>query len=396
MTDAADSNDYPLAGIRVLDLSRVLAGPFAGRVLADLGADVVKIEPPEGDVSRAWGKRIHGLGGYFTQQNGGKRNVCVDLSTPGGPAVVADLAAVADVVIENFRPGVMARFGLGWAQLQARNPRLVMLSISGFGQNGPESQRAAYAAVIHAESGLVARATQLDGIRMVDQIQSTADVNAGLHGLVALLAALMLRDRTGRGQHIDLAMLDAMVFSDDAATFSVDDIEVIRGGGRVWDVVGGPIMINGEITLNWKALAVANRLPEPGENATSREEKRQMRSDALDAYLLSFSDRSELIAALDRANLAWGDVRAPRAVMDSPTMIARRAVTEVDDRGGGVRPVLQSPYRFSDAPSGMRRGAAYRGEHNTEVLHEWLGAADERIRELAAEKVLLHQEERRD
>src|SRR5262245_36342722 len=142
----------PLDGLRVLDMSRVLAGPYVGRMLADLGADVVKVEPPEGDVTRKWGRVTGGLSGYYTQQNVGKRDVCIDLRAPGGPELVRELASAADVVVENFRPGVMAQYGLDYATLSARNPRLVMLSISGYGQIGPEARRPSYAAVVHAES----------------------------------------------------------------------------------------------------------------------------------------------------------------------------------------------------------------------------------------------------
>ena len=143
----------PLQGVRVLDMSRVLAGPFAGRILSDLGADVVKVEPPEGDVTRVWGKMRAGLAGFYTQQNVGKRNVCIDLRAEGGPELVKRLAEHAHVLIENFRPGVMERHGLSFAELSKANPALVMLSISGFGHGGPESHRAAYAPILHAESG---------------------------------------------------------------------------------------------------------------------------------------------------------------------------------------------------------------------------------------------------
>ena len=146
--------NFPLAGVRVLDLSRVLAGPFAGRMLSDLGAEVVKLEPPEGDVTRRWGRMRAGLSGYYTQQNAGKQSVCVNLEAPGAAALVRRLASKADVLIENFRPGVMMRHGLAWKDLSADNTRLIMLSISGFGQEGPESHRAAYASVLHAETGI--------------------------------------------------------------------------------------------------------------------------------------------------------------------------------------------------------------------------------------------------
>ena len=194
----AVTGDRPLAGLKVLDFSRVLAGPFAGRMLADLGADVVKIEPPEGDVTRLWGRRVAGIAGYFAQQNAGKRDLCLDLSRSGAAEFVARLAETADVVVENFRPGVMDRLGIGYEVLSTVNPRLVMLSISGFGQAGPESGRAAYAPIVHAESGVVARQVAFTGTPAAELPLSVADTNAALHGLVGLLAALWARERTGQ------------------------------------------------------------------------------------------------------------------------------------------------------------------------------------------------------
>ena len=156
---------YPLAGVKVLDFTRVLAGPFVSRMLSDLGADVVKVEPPEGDMTRGIGRKINDLSGYFTQQNAGKRAICVDLTRPGAAELMLQLAAEADIVLENFRPGIMAGFGLGWEQLSAVNPQLVMLSISGFGQTGPERDRASYAPIIHGETGLLARQQFVTGRR---------------------------------------------------------------------------------------------------------------------------------------------------------------------------------------------------------------------------------------
>jgi len=155
--------DYPLSGLKVLDFSRVLAGPFATRMLSDLGADVLKIEPPEGDTTRHFGLRSGEMSGYYLQQNIGKRNICLDLKADGARALVHKLVAEADVVVENFRPGIMDRFGVGWKDLSAVNPKLVMLSMSGFGQVGPERDRAAYAGVLHAETGLQARQAEIAG-----------------------------------------------------------------------------------------------------------------------------------------------------------------------------------------------------------------------------------------
>lgn len=381
----------PLSGIRVLDLSRVLAGPYVGRMLADLGAEVVKIEPPEGDVTRKWGKSIGGLSGYYTQQNVGKKNVCVDLTAPSGPELVAQLAERADVLVENFRPGVMARFGLSYAELSARNPKLVMLSVSGFGQDGPEAKRPAYAGVIHAESGIVQRGATIDGTRPLDPRVSIADMNAALHGLVGLLSALVMRDRTGLGQHVDISMLESMVATDDYMHLALDGIPdqdgvVVNG---TWDVVGGPIVIAGDFRWVWRQLQETFGLKDPAGRDAVIEVKARLRQQAAGEFFASFTDRAELLAALDRANLAYGEVKTAIEGLKSPTLAARGAIESVDDRAGGVRSVIRSPYHFSNAESGVAGPAPFRGEHNRSVLREWLGLSDGEIAALQTSSCVL-------
>ena len=165
----------PLAGRRVLDLTQAIAGPYVGRILADLGADVVKVEWTNGDVTNRFGPPTAGLTGLFTHMNAGKRGIGLDLKSPGAVDLVRRLAGRADVVLENFRPGVLERAGLGYAELSADNPGLVMASVSGFGRTGPEAGRAAYAPVIHAESGILARQAAMDGGPVVDLVMSFAD-----------------------------------------------------------------------------------------------------------------------------------------------------------------------------------------------------------------------------
>ncbi len=353
--------------MRVLDLSRVVSGPFAGRMLADLGADVVKLEPPEGDISRVWGQTRNGLSGFYTQQNAGKRNVCIDLKHGDGAEVARRLAAAADVVIENFRPGVMARLGLGWSTLRDLNPRLVLLSISGFGQTGPEAGRQAYAPVIHAEAGLIARQAEFDEDAPSDPILSIADYNGGLHGLVALLAALLLRERTGAGQHIDISMLDAMRVTDDYAHHALDEEPLVRLGGQVFVTAHEPILVTGEFKHIWRQLSRVHGVVDPTPEGADLADKIRNRRAAAADWIAGFTSRDDLTSALEKANLAWADVRS------HTDAFARARVAEVDDHGGGTRRVIDSPYRFSDAASGIRRPAPYRGEHNDAVLAEWLG-----------------------
>ena len=258
------SADYPLSGIRVLDVSRVLAGPYVGRMLCDLGADVVKIEPPEGDVTRNWGRVIGGLSGYYTQQNVGKRNVSVDLRKPAAPELLRRLAAHADVLVENFRPGVMAQFGLAYEDVSPSNPRLIMLSITGYGQRGPQADKPAYAAVVHAESGLMHRQGMMFRSTPRDVPVSIADMNSGLHGLAAVLAALYQRERTGRGQHIDLAMTDAMLATDDHVHLALDRESLERPfASEVWETAFGHIVLAGDFRWLFRRLVESSGLVDP-------------------------------------------------------------------------------------------------------------------------------------
>lgn len=215
--------EFPLAGLKVLDFTRVVAGPYATRMLSDLGAEVLKVEPPEGDVTRRLGSQGDRLSGYYLQQNIGKRNICVDLKAPGARELILKLAATADIVTENFRPGVMARFGIGWDDLVKVNPGLIMLSISGYGQTGPDRKKAAYAPVLHAQSGLIARQAEMANAKPVDIQMSVADSYSSLHGIIAILAALRVRDQSGEGQHIDMAMTSVLHSVDDYAHWVLDD-----------------------------------------------------------------------------------------------------------------------------------------------------------------------------
>lgn len=200
----------PLAGMRVLDFSRVLAGPYCTALLADLGADVIKVEPPAGDDYRHVGPFIEGESALFLAVNRGKRSISLDLTKPGDLAIAQALAARSDVVVENFRPGVADKLGIGWGKLSGINPKLVYASISGFGQRGELAARPAYDIVLQAMSGIMSVTGTPDGPPTLVG-ESIADVVAGLFGSWSILAALVERQTTGIGRHIDLAMFDAMI-----------------------------------------------------------------------------------------------------------------------------------------------------------------------------------------
>jgi crotonobetainyl-CoA:carnitine CoA-transferase CaiB-like acyl-CoA transferase len=380
---------FPLSGLKVLDFSRVLAGPFAGRILSDLGADVVKVEPPDGDVTRLWGHVVGGLPGYYHQQNAGKRNICVDLRNVGAKALVLELVAEADILIENYRPDVMPRLGLGYDELRRANPRLIMLSISGFGQGGPESHRPAYAPIVHAEVGLMHRQAERAELPFSDLPLSVADTNASLHGLVGLLSAVIMRQETGLGQHIDIAMIDATLATDDQVHYALEDSEA-SGPLRndTWETGAGPILISADFRYLWHLLTGQMGVNDPTSKDTPLAEKIRIRREIVGEYLANLASWTEVEEAMAAMNLAWGRVRAPMTLRDQPTIAARKAIVDVDDRIGGTRPITQSPYRFSAARSGVRGPAPHRGEHNSAVLVDWLGKNPVQISQLHSDQVL--------
>jgi crotonobetainyl-CoA:carnitine CoA-transferase CaiB-like acyl-CoA transferase len=388
---------YPLEGLRVLDFSRVLAGPFATRMLSDLGADVLKVEPPEGDSTRFFGQRSGEMSGYYIQQNIGKRNICLDLKADGARELIHKLVAEADVVVENYRPGIMDQFGIGWSDLKEVNPKLVMLSISGFGQVGPERDRAAYAGVLHAETGLIARQAAATGGHAADIQFSIADSYTSLHGLVGIFAALRMADQTGTGQHIDLAMLNVMHATDDFANYGLDGVWPLDNASHVWDAPeGGRIFLAGEMRWIWRVFSTRAGLEDPTPEGADLETKIAMRRDAIAKYILNFPTLDGLKAKLHEVNIAWGDVRDfGEASFSQPSAVAREVLVDIKDDEGNPRRTVQSPYRFSDAKSGITSAsrAPRRGEHNTAALKDWLGLEDGTVESLLKTKVLLSEEE---
>lgn len=382
---------YPLSGLKVLDFSRVLAGPFAARMLCDLGADVVKVEPPDGDVTRFWGKEIAGIPGYYHQQNAGKRNICIDLRAEGATDLVKSLVKEADILIENYRPDVMPRLGLGYDELKAVNPKLIMLSISGFGANGPESRRATYAPVIHAEAGLIRRVKDRTDLPYHDLPLSVADTNASLHGLVGLLSAVIMREKTGTGQHIDIAMIDATLATDDQVHYDLEGSHDTGPlGNETWEAPFGPVLLSTDFRLFFRLLTTHLDLKDPSTKEMDLEEKIRVRRAAVGEYIDTLDTHEKFDKAMRTINIAWGEVRDPRKLEDQITLKSRGSIVQIDDRAGGTRPITQSPCRFSAADSGVRGPAPHRGEHNGEVLEEWLGVNSEQHQTWQDQGVLIH------
>ena len=386
-------SDYPLAGLKVLDFSRVVAGPYATRMLSDLGAEVLKVEPPEGDVTRKLGKIDQGVSGYYLQLNIGKKNICVDLRAEGARDLIHKLAAQADIVVENFRPGVMDKFGIGWDDLSKVNPRLVMLSISGYGQNSAERGRAAYAPVLHAEGGIIARQAEMGGGKPTDMQFAMADSYSSLHGIVAILAALRTLDRTGEGQHIDLAMLNVLHSADDYAHFALDDIWPKAPETLVWEAPEKrQILITGDMKWLWIMFSTKDGLQDPTPAGADVATKVRLRREAMEQHIVAHKSFDALTATLDRLNLAWGEVHPfGPDIYEQTSIKALGTIVDVTDDDGNARRTVQSPYRFSKSQSGIDGNSktAKRGEHNVAALRDWLDMDESEISALTESKALI-------
>ncbi|MEO6652923.1 MAG: CaiB/BaiF CoA-transferase family protein [Ilumatobacteraceae bacterium] len=398
--------DTPLEGLLVADFTRVLSGPHCTRMLSDLGATVVKIEPPGGDVTRFSAPRRNSMPTYYVQQNTGKQSISIDFGRPEGTAIAMRLAEQADIVVENFRPGVMAKFGLDYAAVAARNPRIVYASITGYGATGPWMHRRAYAPVVQAETGLTK--SQGDhgrgGVYRTDR-HSHADVYTSLDAAAGILAALYQRERTGRGQWIDIAMAQVMLYvnehvHDELYDGDIDPDWVRSFGNDAQPVVtvanGDSVAIAGHPAArgNFEMYVALIERPELAHDARfTTPADRQAHLDDLLGYIDEFAatvaDADALEARCSQYKLAVGAVRSVADVCTSDWARARGVIVQVDDRGGSTVGIPNAPWKFSDAPGvGVRGMPRYRGEDNAEVLRDVLGMADDEIDELTASGVL--------
>jgi crotonobetainyl-CoA:carnitine CoA-transferase CaiB-like acyl-CoA transferase len=396
----------PLEGVKVVDFSRVLAGPLCARTLADLAADVVKIEPPRPDVSRVSFPFSDGMSGYYAQQNSGKRNVSIDLNVPNARELVLRLCDSADIVVENFRAGTLKSFGLDYETLSVRNPKLVYVSITGYGQDGPWASRMAYAPTVQAEAGFTHNTLKhfagYDGRSRTDAL-SHADVYAGLQAAIAVLAALKKRETTGRGQYIDVAMAAVLLSINERAHLDLAGVDTGAEPGAL-GAADGPHFVGpggeefvaaqsviGSMTFpNYlKAMRRVDLLADP---RFCSAERRLQNYDALHAiiqtWMLSFHDLQSLDAQLDEAKIAMGQVRSLKELAETEWAKQWGAVQEVSDRHGGTYKIHGYPWRFSDEILGPRAAPAFRGEHNADVLRK-AGVSEDEIQRATAAGILL-------
>ena len=395
--------DLPLVDVTILDLTRVLAGPYCTRLLSDLGARVIKIERPgEGDEMRRAYLQLEGnrtdQSTYFTRVNAGKESVAVDMSRPDGQAIIRDLARVAEVVVENFMPGVVARLGCDYETLRAVKPDIIYCSISGFGQTGPWRSRPAFAHVINAISGLMHLEQGEEPAPRASNLQA-ADVLAATHAASAILAAIIRRSRTGRGAHLDVSMLEALIAAD-----SVTYAAVLNGGEEHGNPRPGMVVApigDGCVALQFvgapqlwpRLLAVMGRPELDRDPRFDSHEKRRVNwgdlRQIVESWLATFRTMADALKALSDARIPCAPVLRPAEVIAEPHLSERQFFPTVPHPARGAVRVTASPFHLDGMPLHPRGPAAYRvGEHTRAVLGDLLGYPAERIDELRRSGVI--------
>jgi len=387
-------NDGPLSGVRVMDFSRVLAGPLCGRMLADQGAEVIKIEPPRPDMTRTAPPIIDGFSAYHTHVNAGKLGVSVDLSDPEMTSLLARMAESADVLLENFRTGVLARYGLGAKSLMKRNPRLIYCSLSGYGQTGPWASRRAYAPVVHGESGLLASTARLHEAAVRQEAMSQADIQSGLMAMGAIGSALFDRERTGPGQHLDISLADVSVYTNE---FSAPELSGQIGPARYAGAAsimltlgdGTIVATQGNPSDNFRQWVKAMKRPELLEDPRfarhpARLEHREEVEALLFEFALGFDSFEAFHAAVDPHRIAVGVVRTVSELAETDWAQQRQLVSEPTP---GLR-FPRVPFRSTRGEIGARERAPRRGEHNREVFARLLGLDETSLEELESRGAL--------
>ncbi len=383
--------ERPLEDILVLDLTRAVAGPIAGRLLADLGARVVKIEPPDADLTRFVVPQVEGQSAYFAHFNAGKECVSLDLTTQAGRDVLMAMVPKADIVVENYRPGVLDKLGLGYKALAAVNPRVIVASVSGWGHGNSRSHRGAFASVLHAEAGvteMVSRRRGNDPYR--NEPMSHADTSTGLHAVGAILAALHMRHRTGRGQAVEVSMAESTLMCNDQAATELTGQDPQMGfkSGQNWCAVyplsnGRHVNVTLDVTANFGMKVITRAMGRPDlleDPRFARIEDRVHHRSELEAifgeWVSQFDSAEAVETAIGVKAVMAAEVRTVPELAQTEWATERGAFVEVAAGADGVPlTVPQSPWRFGGADAGAQRGTVVgeRGQHNREVLTELAG-----------------------
>ena len=403
-----------LAGIRVLDLSRILAGPWCGQLLADLGAEVIKVERPgEGDDTRGWGPPFvrdprsgeQGDAAYFLCANRGKKSVTVDFTRPAGQALVRELAARCDVLLENYKVGGLAKYGLDYASLAGSHPRLVYCSITGFGQTGPYAKRPGYDFLVQAMGGLMSITGERDdrpggGPQKVGV--ALTDVMTGLYAAVGVLSALRSRETTGRGQHLDVSLLDVQIaaLANQAANYLATGEAPRRLGNdhpsivpyRAFPARDGHLIVAIGNDVQFRSFCQVAGCPDLADDERFRSNEARVRNrEALGSLLEELTRRKtvdEWVALLERANVPGGPINTLDRVFADPHVRARGAKVELEHPRYGALDLVANPIRLSGTPIEYRGAPPLLGEHNAEVLSGLLEKSAEELASLSAAGVI--------
>ncbi|HRD75443.1 MAG TPA: CoA transferase [Hyphomicrobiaceae bacterium] len=391
----------PLSGIRVIDLTRILSGPFCTMMLGDMGADVLKIETPGGDPVRGHGDIVEGLSWYFAAFNRNKRSVVIDLRKPEGKEVLARLLAKADVLVENFRPGVLTEMGFDQARLDVLNPRLIVASINGYGSVGPYVDRPSFDFIAQAMSGLMATSGEPEGAPMRTALPIT-DLVAGLYCAFGIVNALRARDLNGRGQRVEAAMVNGIVSM--LAYLASEHLATGRNPQRTGNdhPIAAPYGLyrakDGEIAIApstnesleklMRTLGLSEMLERPEYRTPQLRHARRHDFRAPINAALAVETQDTWITRLNAAGVPCGKIMTLKEVFADPQIKAQQMVLEIDHPGHGVVRTVGFPVKLSGTPCAVRLPVPELGGHTDEALRE-SGLADAEIAKLRAAKVIV-------
>lgn len=398
---------HVLNGYKVLDFTQVVAGPTTTRLMAEMGAEVIKIElSPGGDLTRALPYLKDGRSAYFIQQNYGKKSVCLDLRHEKGVALVKQLAAKVDVVIESFTPGVMKKFGLHWDAIQAINPQVVMASLSAFGQDGPLHDMIGYDYIAQAYAGVMSMIGEEHGPPMWPML-AIGDAMTGYLTLAGITSALLNRTKTGVGRHLDISLLDAYMSCHEMNIqgYSASGGEIFpkRSGAHHYQVTPAGVFKGSSSYLyvialphQWhllcKAIGREDLIDDPDfVDLPSRLRNRDRLIGIIETWLQSFGDDEQARLALVKGRVPVAPILTVPEMMAHPHHTSRRVVRTVNDRQLGEFVIPGMPLRFSGYPHDLPRDAPFLGEHNLEVLSAYLGMSAQEVVALEKEGVLKSQ-----
>jgi len=400
--------DHVLSDLRVLDFTRALAGPSCTRMLAEMGAEVIKVEPaPSGELARRLSIYRNNRSLYYIQQNLGKKSMCINLRDPRGLALVTELIPQVDVVVENFKPGVIAEMGLGYERLRAMKPDIVLCSISALGQSGPLANKPGYDYIAQAYSGVTSMIGEPNDAPYIPLV-GVGDVSTGVHAALAIVSALRYRDRTGEGQHLDIGLLDVYYHYHEVNVHTYSGsggaIKPTRAGrhmtyvspGGVFRGKGGYLVIM-SFLHHWKDLCRAMERPDLVDDPQySTDQARLQRREAvvqlIEDWLQTFPDVASAVAHLEKFQVPVAPVLSVEETVHHPHHRARGTVRTVHDRLHGDFEMPGMPLKFSRFPQDLPLEAATLGQHNAEVLTTYLGRSAQDVQQLREDGVLVEKE----